>query len=689
MASLASRIVPPSFDRPVLGQAQEQSSHLRELLDALPAAVYTTDAAGRITFFNQAAVEFSGRRPELGSDRWCVSWRLFRPDGTPLPHDECPMAIALKEDRPIRGIGAIAERPDGTRVHFMPYPTPLHDSSGALVGAVNMLVDITARKNAEEALERLNATLQQRVDERTQQVVRTFTKLNESEHRFRLLVEGVIDYAIFMLDPHGFVTNWNRGAERIKGYSANEIVGQHFSRFYTEEDRVGGVPARALDTAISTGRYEAEGWRVRKDGSTFWASVVLDTIRDENGELLGFAKVTRDLTERRAAEEQLRQAQKMEMVGQLTGGVAHDFNNLLTAIMGNLEMLATILPAEERARRYLDGALRATERGSRLTEHMLAFSRRQEIRPEIVNLNDLLRDIVMLCQRIVGEDLEIVLHLQDALWLTRTDAAQFEAAVLNLSANARDAMDGSGRRAGCLTIATENVAIGGVEGSDLPAGDYVVFSISDTGCGMSAAVLERAFEPFYTTKEVGKGTGLGLSQVYGFAKQSGGSARIESMPGRGTTVRIYLPRIEGKSTHAGSSKDRTQATLAGTATILVVEDDLDVREMIAGALPLLGYRISVAANGPEALAVLRRDKTVDLLFSDVVMPERMSGIELARTARRLRPGLRVLLSSGHVDDKQSDVIRAEFPFIAKPYRPLTLARKLEEVLAAGASERVS
>ena len=683
MASLASRIVSPSFDRPG-GQSPQDSSHFRELLDALPAAVYTTDAAGRITFFNQAAVEFSGRRPELGSDRWCVTWRLFRPDGTPLPHDECPMAIALKEDRPIRGIEAIAERPDGTRVHFMPYPTPLHDSSGALVGAVNMLVDITARKNAEEALERLNATLQQRVDERTQQVMRTFTKLNESEHRFRLLVEGVTDYAIFMLDPHGFVTNWNRGAERIKGYAANEIIGQHFSRFYTEQDRAKGVPAQALDTAISTGRYEAEGWRVRKDGSTFWASVVIDTIRDEDGELVGFAKVTRDLTEKRAAEEQIRQAQKMEIVGQLTGGVAHDFNNLLTAIMGNLEMLATILPAEERPRRYLEAALRATERGSRLTEHMLAFSRRQETHPEIVDVNHLLRDIVMLCQRIVGEDLEIVLHLQDGLWTTKIDASQFEAAVLNLSANARDAMDGSGR----LTIAAENVAIG-AEGIDLPAGDYVVFSVSDTGCGMDAAVLGRAFEPFYTTKEVGKGTGLGLSQVYGFAKQSGGSARIESMPGRGTTVRIYLPRIEGKNTHAGSSKDRPQATPAGTATILVVEDDLDVREMIAGALPVLGYRISVAANGPEALAVLRRDKTVDLLFSDVVMPERMSGIELARTARRLRPGLRVLLSSGHVDDKQSDVIRAEFPFIAKPYRPLTLARKLEEVLAAGASERVS
>ncbi len=277
MASLANRIVSPSFDRPG-GQSPQDSSHFRELLDALPAAVYTTDAAGRITFFNQAAVEFSGRRPELGSDRWCVTWRLFRPDGTPLPHDECPMAIALKEDRPIRGIEAIAERPDGTRVHFMPYPTPLHDSSGALVGAVNMLVDITARKNAEEALERLNATLQQRVDERTQQVMRTFTKLNESEHRFRLLVEGVTDYAIFMLDPHGFVTNWNRGAERIKGYAANEIIGQHFSRFYTEQDRAKGVPAQALDTAISTGRYEAEGWpasssiRSATRTASWWAS---------------------------------------------------------------------------------------------------------------------------------------------------------------------------------------------------------------------------------------------------------------------------------------------------------------------------------------------------------------------------------------------------------------------------------
>jgi PAS domain S-box-containing protein len=663
---------------------QESSNRFRELLDALPAAVYTTDAAGRITFYNQAAVEFSGRRPELGTDHWCVSWRLYWPDGTPMSHDECPMAISLKEDRLVRGVEAIAERPDGTRVHFIPYPSPLHDASGALIGAVNMLVDITDRKKAEQALQQLNSTLEQRIDESTRKATETLTKFHESERRFRLLVEGVIDYAIFMLDANGVVTNWNPGAARIKGYTAKEIVGQHFSRFYSQEDRENGVPEQALETARRTGKYEAEGWRVRKDGTTFWASVVIDAIRDEAGQLVGFAKVTRDLTEKRAADEKLRQSQKMEAIGQLTGGVAHDFNNLLTAIVGNLELIATILPAQERAQRYLEAATRAASRGSRLTEHLLAFSRRQELRPEIVSINQLLRDIFLLCQRTAGEGVEVALRLQDDLWTCNVDAAQFEASVLNLSANARDAMNGSGR----LTIATENVTAGGTDGIDLDAGEYVVLSVTDTGCGMSAAVLAHAFEPFYTTKEIGKGTGLGLSQVYGFAKQSGGVARIESKAGVGTTVRIYLPRIDGKIAENVASKDSLSRTPAATATVLVVEDDLDVREMVVEMLSHLGYRISVATTGPEALAILRRDKSVDLLFSDVVMPAGMSGVELARTARRLRPSLSVLLSSGHVGSSQSGAIQAEFPFIAKPYRPSTLGHKLKEVLADAVSSRI-
>ena len=454
----------------------------RQLFDALPAAIYTTDPQGRLTFYNEAAVELSGRRPELGSDRWCVSWRLYRPDGSPLPHSECPMAIALKEDRPIRGVEAILERPDGSRVNFLPFPTPLHDASGALIGGINMLVDMTERQSAEEARRRLTAELEERVEERTREMADALTQLRVSEERFRLLVQGVTDYAIFMLDPDGLVANWNLGAERIKGYAANEIIGRHFSQFYTQEDRQKGLPQKALETARRIGKYEAEGWRVRKDGTVFWANAVIDTILDRTGRQIGFAKITRDLTERRAAEEQLRQAQRMEVVGQLTGGVAHDFNNLLTAIIGNLEMLATVVPEGGAGGRYANGALRAALRGSRLTQQLLAFSRRQEIRPQIVNINSLLRETLTLCQKTLGEGIEVEMRLKPDIWTCFTDPAQFEAAVLNLAANSRDAMELSGR----LTIESENVTTGGGDGIDLAAGDYVVVSISDTGSGMSA-----------------------------------------------------------------------------------------------------------------------------------------------------------------------------------------------------------
>jgi PAS domain S-box-containing protein len=666
--------------------ASETWQHFGQVLELLPAAVYTTDAAGRVTFYNEAAVELAGHRPQLGRDLWCVTWRLLRPDGTPLPHDECPLAIALREDRPVRGVEVVAERPDGTLVDLLPHPTPLHDSSGALVGAVNMLVDITERKRAEAAVRQFNETLEQRIEQRSQIMAQAFDELRASEERFRLLVQGVADYAIFMLDPNGFVTNWNAGAARIKGYAAEEIVGRHFSQFYPEEDRRQGVPGKALETARRTGKYEAEGWRVRKDGTRFWASVVIDAIHDGTGRLIGFAKITRDLTERRAAEERLRQAQKMEAIGQLTGGVAHDFNNLLTAIIGNLEMLATLLPTGDPGRRYAEGALRAASRGSRLTEHLLAFSRRQEIRPEIVNINDLLRESLVLCQKTVGEGVEIALAFQDGDWPCKIDPAQFGAALLNLAANARDAMNRSGR----LTLRTENVTTTSSSAADQPAGDYVVLSVTDTGCGMSPEVLERAFEPFYTTKEVGKGTGLGLSQVYGFAKQSGGAATIESKVGQGTTVRIYIPRANGQAAAGAVARDGLRETSPGGATILVVEDDPDVREMVVGILSDLGYRTLVASNGPEALAILSRDRSVDLLFTDIVMPAGMSGTELARRASRLRPDLKVLLSSGYAREANpSHSARTEFPFIAKPYRPMALGEKVEEVLSEDRFERAA
>jgi len=290
-----------------------------------------------------------------------------------------------------------------------------------------------------------------------------------------------------------------------------------------------------------------------------------------------------------------------------------------------------------------------------------------------------------LCQKTVGEGMEIELGLQDKLWPCRIDPAQFGAAILNLAANARDATNRSGR----LTFRTENVTT--VSGAvDQPAGDYVVFSVADTGCGMSDDVLERAFEPFFTTKEVGKGTGLGLSQVYGFAKQSGGSARIESKAGKGTTVWIYFPRSEGQAAAGAVSHEGLHKTGPTAATILVVEDDPDVREMIVGILSGLGYQTLVAANGPEALALLNRERSIDLLFTDIVMPAGMSGTELAREAARMRPDLKVLLSSGYTREaNQKSSARWEFPFIAKPYRPTALERKLEEVLAGNLPREAS
>jgi PAS domain S-box-containing protein len=559
-----------------------------------------------------------------------------------------------------------------------PYPTPLYDEKGALAGAVNMLVDISSRKRAELELMRLNEQLENRVAERTREVEATLGKLRASERQFRLLVEGVEDYAIFMLRPDGTIASWNVGAERIKGYRAAEIIGQHFSRFYTDEERSKGTPEKALRTARRAGKYEAEGWRVRKDGSHFWASVLMDAIHDDTGELVGFAKITRDLTDKRQVEEQLRQAQKMEAIGQLTGGVAHDFNNLLTAIIGNLDFLATILRDEERPRRHAEAALRAAWRGARLTEDLLAFARRGKAPAEIIDVNRQLNEISSLCQRTVGDAVAIVMDLAKDLWTCRVNAAQFEAAVLNLAANSRDAMQG----AGSLTISTANARLEPKDTVELEAGDYVVVTVRDTGCGMSEEVLKRALEPFYTTKDVGKGTGLGLSQVYGFAKQYGGGLRIDSAVGRGTIVRIYLPRVDGIAAEEKLTEE-LPGKAKSTATILVVEDDADVRELVVGIVSELGYRTRAAGDGPEALAILRDEGPIDLMFTDHVMPSGMTGAELGRTARQLRPGMKVLLSSGHPGDEvTSQALRADFPFIAKPFGPGTLAQKIKEVLAA-------
>jgi PAS domain S-box-containing protein len=664
-----------------MNQRIEPESELRdrrELLDALPAAIYTTDAAGRITFFNQAAVEFSGRTPELGSDHWCVTWRLYWPDGQPMAHDECPMARALKEDRAIRGGEAIAERPDGTRVPFMAYPTPLHDASGRLVGAVNMLVDLTAAKEADGARSRLNETLEQRVEERTRQLTEALTKLRESERRFRLFVGSVTDYAIYLLDTDGVITNWNAGAERIKGYRADEIIGRHFSVFYTPKDLEDEVPHRALMTAARDGKFETEGWRVRKDGSRFWASVVIDAVHDDAGDLIGFAKITRDMTERRAVDEQLRQSQKMEAVGQLTNGVAHDFNNLLATIVPNLE-LAESHVKEECALKYLENAMRAAERGAQLTNQLLAFSRRNEVSIEPVDVNQIVSEACEMLPRTIGPTIEIETALGGDAWWAMSEPGQLELAILNLAINARDAMSAGGT----LTIATKNIAHGNRSRfPDVDPGDYVMISVADTGTGMSEEVRHRAFEPFFTTKEVHKGTGLGLSMVYGFAKHSGGTVTIDSEIGEGTILRIYLPRAPRRSPDTEEAGAQSRLNAGPPSRILIVDDNSAVRSITATMVRTLGHDAIEAAGGQEALDLLERDRHFDLLMVDLAMPN-MHGDEFAARAQELIPGVPTLFVTGYAEPGQVSQ-RTQREILKKPFRRARLAERLRHNLRVAA-----
>jgi len=473
--------------------------------------------------------------------------------------------------------------------------------------------------------------------------------------QYRRLIEAVVDYAIFQLDANGLIATWNTGAQRIKGYTQSEIIGKHLSTFYTEEDKNAGVPQRALETAAKTGKYVAEGWRVRKDGSKFWASVVLDAISDEAGKLIGFAKVTRDITDRLEAQkelqvvqQQLALAQKMEAVGQLSGGIAHDFNNLLMIVIGNLEsaqhqsLKPPINPALSRA---LSNAMRGAQRAAALTGRLLAFSRRQALDPKPTDVNKFLSGSTDFLQRSLGERVQVETVGAAGLWWVEVDQNQLESALVNLAINARDAMPNGGK----LTIEGANIWVDedySRLNPELPTGQYVVICVSDTGGGMPPDVLNRAFEPFFTTKELGQGTGLGLSQVYGFVKQSGGHIKIYSELNQGTTVKIYLPRLPAQAPDEISEVDQVLVGAEAAETILVVEDDSDVRAYLADVLRGLDYRVIAAPNAEAALDLLRSDKTVDLLLTDIIMPG-WNGRELAKQAESLRPGLRVLYMTGY------------------------------------------
>jgi PAS domain S-box-containing protein len=549
-------------------------------------------------------------------------------------------------------------RQDGTRFWANVVIDAIRDRDGQLIAFAKITRDMSERVGAQ-------------------------TALRESEERFRILVQGVADYAIYMLDPEGRITNWNLGGERIKGYSAKEVVGQHFSIFFNAEDRANGEPEREIATATRDGRFEGEGWRVRRDGTSFWASVVVDRILDQDGKLIGFAKVTRDMTEKKKSEEELErtraalaQAQKMEAIGQLTGGVAHDFNNLLTVITNSLDLLLD--PRHDDKHRIIDIAQRAVERGAKLNQQLLAFSRRQPLRSEPHDINVLIGGFEAVLRHACREAISFSLDLATVPVAAVIDAQQFETALLNLVVNSRDAMPAGGS----LSIATRLEEIDQAHAgtmSDIAPGRYVKVSVSDTGEGMTPEVISRAFEPFFTTKEVGKGSGLGLSQVYGFVVQSGGHVAIESTPGAGTAVTLFLPATDLRP--AAHPADPEAQADAEAAKILVVEDDPDVLDVAVESLRMLGYDVLTAPDGFSALAALRRDPGIQILLSDIVMPHGMNGVELAHEAVKLRPELRVLLASGYpmtaLPRDGGRPVHDEFAFLSKPYRSAQLAAALQ------------
>jgi PAS domain S-box-containing protein len=630
-----------------------EDARFRILLDAITDyAIYMVSPDGTISSWNAGANRLKGYSEAeiIGQNFSKFYTEADRAAGLP----QRALQITARDGR-VESEGWRV-RKDGNRFWAHVVIDRIQDADGKLIGFAKVTRDLTERKRAE-------------------------TALITSEEQFRRLVEGVTDYAIYMLSPAGIVTNWNAGAERIKGYKRDDIVGEHFERFYTPEDRAKGEPGKALHIAERDGRYEREGWRVRSDGTHFLAHVVIDAIRDSDGRLLGYAKITRDITERAKAQreleyarEQLFQSQKLEAIGQLTGGVAHDFNNLLMAVLGSLELARKRLPPDSEALRWIDNATEGAQRGVTVTQRLLAFARRQELEVKQTDIARLVSDMTELVQRSLGSQVSLETDIAPDLPLASTDPSQLETALLNLAVNARDAMP----RGGKITIAASHLH----HAAPLPAppGEYICISVTDEGEGMSPDTLARATEPFFTTKGVGKGTGLGLSMVHGVAQQSGGALTVESEIGKGTTATIWLPVAPDQVLEAEpEAADPSPQGLHGLR-ILAVDDDALVLMNTAAMLEELGHQVVEAYSGTEAVQHLER-QAFDLVITDHAMP-RMTGAELAETIKSRWPQTRIILATGYAELPNGT--DPGVPRLAKPFAIADLARVVQASAAAEA-----
>ena len=643
----------------VAEELRESEERFRLMSENAPVMIWISDAKGGCLHLNRMQREFWNVEEDALAD---FDWRTsMHPEDMPEIVKRVSEALANKTSVSVEGRYRNAQ---GSYRILHTDARPRVSPDGELLGMIGVNVDITERKEAEQLRREMN-----------------------DADRYRMLVEGITDYAVYLLDVHGNVASWNAGAQRFKGYTASEIIGQNFSVFYTPEDQAADLPKSALAIAAKEGKFETEGWRVRGDGSQVWTHVIIDPIRNSSGNLLGFAKITHDLTERKRAEDEkkkaeeslqetrdaLFQSQKREAIGQLTGGIAHDFNNLLMVIQSSMELLRKRLPEDERLISLMDNATEGVKRGVSLTQRMLSFARRQDLDQKPINLHKLVLEMTDLLQRSLGPSIMIQSQFPTGLSLVRADTNQLESALLNLAVNARDAMP----KGGPLTISAheENIPMG--NSLRLVAGKYVCLSIEDKGEGMSEDTITRATEPFFTTKGVGKGTGLGLSMVHGFAAQSGGCLRLRSELGRGTTAELWLPATDAEDKPELVAVPSTTDSARRELVVLAVDDDFLVRMGTAAMLEDLGHTVREANSAEEALKILAQGVKIDLVITDQAMP-RMTGVELAEAILAGQPDMPIILATGYSELPAG--IGLKLPRLSKPFSQKQLDVAMKEAL---------
>jgi PAS domain S-box-containing protein len=616
--------------------------------------VILIDAQGLIQMFNPACEKLFGYRADEVMGR---NVKMLMPSPYRDEHDRYLDNFHRTGEKKIIGIGreVSGQRKDGS---VFPMDLSVGEAKeGDASIFVGIIHDLSQYKRAEQ-------------------------EIRETAARLKALVETAVD-GVIMIDGQGLIQMFNPACEKLFGYEAAEVIGQNVSilmpRPYREEHQtyLENFHRTGEKKIIGIGR-EVTGQR--KDGSIFPMDLSVGEAKHGDGESI-FVGIIHDLTERKQTEAQLIQAQKMETVGQLSGGIAHDFNNLLTVVVGNAEVLSESLRARPDLQHLADSIVAAGERGAELTQRLLAFSRRQTLQPADIDCNALVRGMEKLLRRMLPEAISVKTILNAAVWTAYADPGQLENAILNLAINARDAMpDG-----GTLTVTTANVPLDERYRDlhpEVNPGEYVMVSVTDDGSGMPKEVLDHVFEPFFTTKEVGKGSGLGLSMVYGFVKQSNGHVAIYSEPALGTTVRIYLPAVATSADKSPTLVPAETVAETGKESVLVAEDDPFVRSYAVTCLSSLGYKVIEAIDGREALHKLTEGAEADILFTDVVMPGGINGWELAERARQIRPGLKVLLTSGYALETLAE--RGRLPkgavILNKPYRKAELARRLREAL---------